>query len=67
VLSVWVGVDGQVFGRFAQDPCSANHYSLESLCWYVPEFSVLWTPFVFGAQVPWWGFVLIAYAVLGSK
>src|SRR5712691_2536561 len=63
VLSVWVGIDGQVFGRFAQDPCSANHYSLESLCWYVPEFSVLWTPFVFGAQVPWWGFVLIAYAV----
>ena len=63
VLSVWVGIDGQVFGRFAQDPCSANHYSLESLCWYVPEFSVLWTPFVFGAHVPWWGFLLIAYAV----
>jgi hypothetical protein len=66
VLSVWVGIDGQVFGRFAQDPCSANHYSLESLCWYVPEFSVLWTPFVFGAQMPWWGFVLIAYAVAVS-
>jgi hypothetical protein len=63
VLSVWVGIDGQVFGRFAQDPCSANHYSFESLCWYVPEFSALWTPVVFGAQVPWWGFVLIAYAV----
>jgi hypothetical protein len=62
VLSVWVGIDGQVFGRFAQDPCSANQYSLESLCWYVPEFSVLWTPFVFGAQAPWWGFVLIAYS-----
>ena len=63
LLSVWVGIDGQVFGRFAQDPCSANHYSLESLCWYVPEFSVLWTPFVLSAQVPWWGFVLIAYAI----
>ena len=62
VLSVWVGIDGQVFGRFAQNPCSANQYSLESLCWYVPEFSVLWTPFVFGAQAPWWGFVLIAYS-----
>jgi hypothetical protein len=63
LLSVWVGIDGQVFGRFAQDPCSANHYALESFCWYVPEFSVLWTPFVFGAHAPWWGFVLIAYAV----
>jgi len=63
VLSLWVGIDGQVFGRFAQDPCSANHYSLESLCWFIPEFSVLSTPFVFGAHVPWWGLVLIAYAV----
>ncbi|TMD89224.1 MAG: hypothetical protein E6I73_11050 [Chloroflexi bacterium] len=61
VLSVWVGIDGQVFGRFGQDVCSANHYSQESLCWYVPEFSVLWTPFVFKATVPWWGFILIAY------
>ena len=63
VLSVWVGIDGQVFGRFGQDVCSANHYAQESLCWYVPEFSVLWTPFVFRATVPWWGLPLIAYAV----
>jgi hypothetical protein len=62
VLSVWVGIDGQVFGRFGQDVCSANHYRLESFCWYVPEFSVLWTPFVFKATVPLWGLVLIAYA-----
>ncbi len=61
LLSVWVGIDGQVFGRFGQDVCSANHYSQESLCWYVPEFSVLWTPFVFKAAVPWWGLLLIAY------
>jgi hypothetical protein len=63
ILSVWVGIDGQVFGRFGQDVCSANHYSQESLCWYVPEFSVLWTPFVFKATVPWWGLPLIAYVV----
>lgn len=61
ILSVWVGIDGQVFGRFGQDLCSANHYSQESLCWYVPEFSVLWTPFVFKATVPWWDSLLIAY------
>jgi hypothetical protein len=63
VLSVWVGIDGQAFGRFAQTTCSANHYYLESFCWYVPEFSVLWTPFVFGAHVSWAGYLLIAYAV----
>ena len=63
VLTVWVGIDGQTFGRFAQTTCTANHYYLESFCWYIPEFSVLWTPFVFHAQVSWADFVLIAYAV----
>jgi hypothetical protein len=63
LLSLWVGIDGQIFGRFAQTPCTANHYYLESFCWYVPEFSVLWTPFVFNAHLSWVGFPLIAYAV----
>jgi hypothetical protein len=63
VLSLWVGIDGQVFGRFAQTPCQANHYYLEAFCWYVPEFSVLSTPFVFGGQLWWPHYILIAYAV----
>jgi hypothetical protein len=63
LLSVWVGIDGMAFGRFAQDTCSANHYSLESFCWYVPEFSVLWTPFVFHGQLSLPGYVLAAYAL----
>jgi hypothetical protein len=63
LLSLWVGIDGQVFGRFAQAPCQANHYYLEAYCWYVPEFSVLWTPFVFGGHLWWPYYVLIAYAV----
>jgi hypothetical protein len=29
----------------------------------VPEFSVLWTPFVFHAHVSWADSVLIAYAI----
>jgi hypothetical protein len=62
VLSVWVGIDGQTFGRFAQTTCTANHYYLESFCWYVPEFSVLWTPFVFHAQLSLADVVLIVYA-----
>jgi len=63
LLSVWVGIDGQVFGNFAQSTCTANHYYLESFCWYVPEFSVLWTPFVFGAHLSWTGYIVTAYAV----
>jgi hypothetical protein len=63
LLSVWVGIDGQAFGNFAQTTCTANHYYLESFCWYVPEFSVLWTPFVFGAHLSWTGYIVITYAV----
>jgi hypothetical protein len=63
LLSVWVGIDGQTFGRFAQSTCTANHYYLESFCWYVPEFSVLWTPFVFRAQLSIADFIVVGYAV----
>jgi hypothetical protein len=63
LLSLWVGIDGQTFGRFAQTTCTANHYYLESFCWYVPEFSVLWTPFVFRGQLSWGDYILIAYAL----
>ena len=62
LLSLWVGIDGQTFGRFAQSTCTANHYYLESFCWYLPEFSVLWTPFVFRGQLSWADYILIAYA-----
>ena len=63
LLSVWVGIDGATFGRFAQTTCTTNHYYLESFCWYVPEFSVLWTPFVFRGQLSWADLILIGYAV----
>ena len=63
LLSVWAGIDGATFGRFAQTTCTASHYYLESFCWYVPEFSVLWTPFVFGAKPSLADFVLILYAL----
>jgi hypothetical protein len=45
-LSVWVGINGAVFGQQSMDVCWANDYELEFLCWYVPEFSALWRPFV---------------------
>jgi hypothetical protein len=45
-LSVWVGINGAVFGQQSMDVCWANDYALEFMCWYVPEFSALWRPFV---------------------
>ena len=43
-LSTWVAIDGAVFGQAALDVCFNDTFA--SLCWYVPEFSPLWRPFV---------------------
>ena len=44
-LSMWVGMNGVVFRQNTLEICSQNSYALESLCWYVPEFSPLFRPF----------------------
>ncbi|MDQ2716948.1 MAG: hypothetical protein M3Z08_18750 [Chloroflexota bacterium] len=48
VLSVWVGINGAVYGDKAlMSFCLANNAYLETpVCYYTPEFSVLWHPFV---------------------
>jgi hypothetical protein len=45
-FSIWVGVNGVVFEQKTLDVCMADNYALESLCWYVPEFSPLLRPFI---------------------
>lgn len=47
-LSVWVGIDGAIYGDKALwQTCLGNNAYLETpLCYYTPEFSVLWHPFV---------------------
>jgi hypothetical protein len=47
-LSVWVGFNGVVFGQRNLSFVTANNYALEHLIWHVPEFSVLWKPFIDG-------------------
>lgn len=47
-LSAWVALDGYVFGQNQMDACWAENYANEYLCWYLPEFSALWRPFVTG-------------------
>jgi len=44
VLSAWAGVNGIAFNLTGQGLCLQNRYALEAFCWYVPEFSVLYTP-----------------------
>jgi hypothetical protein len=43
-LSAWVAVEGGVFEPTAPAACFERNF--EPLCWYVPEFSPLWWPFV---------------------
>lgn len=50
-LSAWVGVSGAVFGQNGLQGCLQNTFALEHLCWFVPEFSVLWHPFVAGLRL----------------
>jgi len=52
LLSVWVCLDGAIYqwstSLFSTMPavCTQNHFNLEMLCYYTPEFSALWLPFV---------------------
>jgi hypothetical protein len=47
--SVWVGTNGAVFDQAGLGRCMQDDYALELLCWYTPEFSALWRPFL----APW--------------
>ena len=70
-LSAWVGVLGAV-SDYSQLPfCTVNDYALESMCWYVPEFSSLWWPILHPPGLTprvtilvVWCFVVFAYLAL---
>lgn len=73
-LSVWVGLDGYLFGQNQLESCWGNNYANEFLCWYVPEFSALWRPFITGSvwhllsnnRWPYAVWNLVAAAYVGS-
>ena len=67
--SFWVGANGAVFGLDYLEDCRAADY--EFLCWYVPEFSVLWRPFVArdlpdGREAALLGYGLLVFAYLAG-
>jgi hypothetical protein len=45
-LSAWVGVAGLTSDLSALGVCAHANYAVESFCWYVPEYSSLWQPFL---------------------
>ncbi len=46
VLSFWVGVNGLVFNQANLSIFLEKHTAHQAYIWHVPEFSVLWFPFV---------------------
>jgi hypothetical protein len=48
VSAGWVGLNGLVWGNLDLGACLENDYAFEALCWYAPEFSPLFRPFVVG-------------------
>jgi len=64
LLSFWVGIDGAVFSQKALSICLANHYALAVLCFYAPEFSDLWHPFVVAVLLNKREILYIVYSVI---
>jgi hypothetical protein len=52
-LSAWVSIDGAVFQLYiVHIPiCTQYHFQLLAVCWYTPEYSPLWQPFVFSHRI----------------
>ena len=63
-LSFWMGLNGAVFGQRGLEICLQDRQALEFLCWYVPEFSVLWRPLMDSGRLNWQQEALIAYFLL---
>jgi hypothetical protein len=63
-LSLWVGIDGAVFGQANLGICQENYWAQEFLCWYVPEFSALWRPFVAPSPVSPQGLLFMAFCLV---
>jgi hypothetical protein len=60
-LSFWIGINGVVFNQNSLGICVAYKYALESLCWYVPEFSVIFRPFVVAKQLSPGDIIIITF------
>ena len=64
-LSVWIDIDGAVFGQQTLSPiCQANNYAHEFYCHYLPQYSALWRPFFVAEPLSHRNELYIAYAVL---
>ena len=64
-LSCWVGANGVVFQGHGSERFWANDFEFEYLNWYVPEYSVLWLPFVVPKPLGWEEWTRLAAFAMG--
>jgi hypothetical protein len=68
-VSAWIGIAGILQSTSEAEPvlCTQHGYALEAFCWYVPEFSGWWQPFVSfpSLDASTWGAVGYALVVFG--
>ena len=63
-LSLWVGIDGAVYGMKQLAPYCLNSRIETPLCYYTPEFSALWHPFVVPQPLSLSQIVFMLYCVV---
>jgi hypothetical protein len=63
--STWVGIDGAVYGQNEMGICSAEA-NVEPLCWYAPEFSALFRPFIVSKTLSATEQLVFGYSVLAG-
>ncbi|MEO7021731.1 MAG: hypothetical protein ABI234_16375 [Ktedonobacteraceae bacterium] len=67
-FSLWVGINGTVYQwtTVANPICTANNFNLEMICYYTPEFSVLWLPFVSHIDITLGQVIFLLYSLLAG-
>jgi len=63
-LSFWVGCQGILFGMDFQEPCYVDRKDVGFMCYYVPEMSILWRPFVVWPEIRGRKVAYLVYFVL---
>jgi hypothetical protein len=63
--STWVGINGAVYGQLDMGLCNEQP-NLEPLCWYAPEFSALFRPFIVAKTLSVNEQIVFAYSLVAG-
>ena len=63
--STWVGINGGVYGQLDMALCNVEP-NIEPLCWYSPEFSALFRPFIVATTLTVNQRIVFGYSILAG-